>query len=79
MQKEIIKCSMCEYCEETRRYGNSRSEFSCKHPAQSYILNYFREHKMNKMPGFLNYGKPWSHDVPLKTSPAWCPQKRVQD
>jgi len=75
MQKNIIRCSECEHCHEFRPVGNSRSEFNCGHPNQKYIDNYFRKRGIMKMPGFLAYGKRWSHEVPLKTSPAWCPMK----
>ena len=74
--KEKIKCSECEFCRSLRPRNNSRAEFSCKHPDQGYIRDYFREHKMLKAPGFLNFGKPWSDEVPIKTAPAWCPKKR---
>jgi hypothetical protein len=33
---------------------------------------------MSKDPGFLDYGKPWSDEVPIKTSPAWCPKKKKE-
>lgn len=74
--KEKMKCSECEFCNSYRPDGNSRASFRCQHPDQRYIIDYFQEHRMLKDPGFLNYGKPWSDKVPLKTSPAWCPQKR---
>lgn len=74
--KEKIKCSECEFCRSLRPRNNSRAEFSCNHPDQSYILDYFHEHRIVKHPGFLNFGKPWSDEVPIKTSPAWCPKKR---
>lgn len=75
-EKKTIKCSECEFCKSIRPYGNSRSAFSCNHPDQNYIERYFREHKISKFPGFLNFGKAWSDEVPLKTSPALCPKKR---
>ena len=74
--KEKIKCSECEFCNSFRPYGNSRASFRCKHPDQHYIFDYFQEHRMSKDPGFLDYGKPWSNEVPVKTAPAWCPKKR---
>ena len=74
--KEKMKCSECEFCRSIRPRNNSRSEFTCSHPDQSYILDYFHEHRMSKAPGFLAYGKAWSDEVPIKTSPAWCPKKR---
>lgn len=75
MEKKI-KCSECEHCEENRRWGNSRSEYTCNHPDQGYIIDYFKEHHISKMAGFLNFGKPG--EVPVKTSPAWCPRKRKE-
>lgn len=77
--KKGIKCSECEYCRSLRPYGNRRSTFSCGHPDQNYINDYFKEHRLQKMPGFLDYGKAWSDEVPIKTSPAWCPKKRKKD
>ena len=76
--KEKIKCSECEFCNSFRPYGNIRASFRCQHPDQHYILDYFQEHRMSKAPGFLDYGKAWSDEVPLKTSPAWCPKKKKQ-
>ena len=74
--KEKMKCSECEFCRSIRPRNNSRSEFTCNHPDQSFIRDYFHEHRMSKAPGFLDYGKAWSDEVPLKTSPACCPKKR---
>ena len=67
--KEKIKCSECEFCRSLRPRNNSRAEFSCKHPNQGYIRDYFREHKMLKAPGFLNFGKPWSDEVRSRPLP----------
>lgn len=73
---EKIRCAECEQCEEYRRGGNSRSEFTCMHPDYDYIFDYFREHSIRKMVRFLGFGKPLTNNVPLKTSPAWCPKRR---
>ena len=75
MEKEYIRCSECEYCRESRRVGNTRSGFTCEHRDSGYIHHYFVTHKIQKMEGFLGYGERYSHEVPLKTSPAWCPKK----
>ncbi|MCX4300521.1 MAG: hypothetical protein OSJ73_26590, partial [Lachnospiraceae bacterium] len=48
-----------------------------KNNNQGYIQDYFREKRMNKMPGFLGYGARYSEAVPIKTAPAWCPEKRA--
>lgn len=73
MNKQSIKCSECEYCEDYRRIGNTRTSFSCNHPEQRYIMDYFTQKGIRKMPGF---GAVHSDTVPLKTSPAWCPKKK---
>lgn len=70
-----IRCAECEHCKRFRKVGNKRSSFLCEHPDQRYIVDYFREHRMKKSPGFLEYGEPFSKEVPIKTSPAWCPKK----
>lgn len=75
MEKRVIKCNGCEYCHEYRRVGNSRSEFICEHPEQGYIIDYFKEHKLSKMAGFIAFGK--IGEVSIKTSPAWCPRKGI--
>lgn len=76
MQKSKIKCCECKYCKETRRWGNTRSEFSCNHPDKSYISHYFKEHQISKNVGFIAFGKAGSSLVPVKRSPAWCPKKK---
>ena len=58
--------------------SNTRSSFSCEHPDQKYIRDYFSAHKIKKMPGFIAFGKPFSSEVPIKTSPAWCPKKKQE-
>lgn len=75
MKTKTIRCSECNHCKEYMKLGNSRSEYTCKHSDQEYILYYFSEHYISKMPGFLNFGKPGK--VPIKTSPAWCPLKKL--
>lgn len=76
MEKETIRCSGCEHCGFLSPLRGSRNSFHCGHPDGSYINKYFREHGIRKMPGFLGYGKPYSREVPVKTSPAWCPRKQ---
>ena len=75
MKKKAIKCSECEYCKGKRKTGNTRNSFTCEHPDTEHIKKYFREHRITKMEGFIEYGKPFSGEVPIKTSPAWCPKK----
>lgn len=75
---EAVKCSECEYCREFRPVGNTRSEFWCDHPNKEYIKEYYKKHRINRSEGFLEYGKPYEHQVPLKTSPRWCPKKEAQ-
>lgn len=77
--KEVIRCSECEYCRELRPVGNTRSEFYCEHPNKEYIKNYHKEHRINKMEGFIEYGKPFAHTPIIRTSPRWCPKKLTED
>ena len=67
--KEIIKCSGCQHCSGLRPIGNTRTSFTCSHPDQGYINNYFREKRMQKMPGFLGFGARYSDAVPEKKVP----------
>lgn len=71
-----IKCAECEHCKGFRKMSNTRADFSCEHPNKNYIMDYFKDHNIKKMPGFLGFGKPYSSEVPVKTSPAWCPKKQ---
>ena len=75
-QKQTIKCSACQHCSGFRSLGNTRTSFTCRHPDQRYIENYFHKKRMQKMLGFLRYGARYSDTVPVKTSPAWCPKKK---
>lgn len=75
MEKKIVRCSECEYCREFRKIGNTRSSFTCGHPDGEYVRKYYKEHRITRMEGFIGYGKPFSEEVPIKTSPAWCPKK----
>ena len=78
-KKNIIKCSGCQHCSGLRPVGNTRTSFTCSHPDHGYINDYFREKRMQKMPGFLGFGARYSDAVPIKTAPAWCPEKRVPE
>ena len=77
MEKKIIRCSECEHCKEFRKIGNTRSDFTCEHPDGEYITKYYQEHRITKMPGFIGFGRPFREEVPIKTSPAWCPKKKA--
>lgn len=77
MQKQGIECSKCEYCWGVRKLGNTRSEFFCNHPNKEHIREYYKQHKITKMEGFIGFGERWSHEVPIKSSPKWCPRKLV--
>ena len=78
-KKDTIKCSSCQHCSGFRPYGNTRTSFTCSHPDQGYIQNYFHEKRMSKMPGFLGFGARYSDAVPIKTAPAWCPKKKPSE
>lgn len=32
--------------------------------------------RIQKMPGFIGFGARYSDAVPIKTAPAWCPEKK---
>lgn len=74
---EKIRCSECEWCKKYQKLGNKRAEYFCGHPAQGYIDDYFHKKRLQKAPGFLDYGRP--ECVPIKTSPAWCPRNRKDE
>lgn len=76
-KKNTIKCSGCQHCSGLRKVGNTRTRFTCSHPDQGYIKDYFYEKRMHKMPGFLGFGARYSDAVPIKTAPAWCPEKKA--
>ncbi len=75
-QKQTIKCSECEYCNGLRPVRNTRTEFTCTHPDQGYIKDYFHKNRINKMPAFIGFSARYSDAVPIKTAPAWCPKKK---
>jgi len=58
-------------------HSNTRTSFTCSHPDQGYIQDYFHEKGMSRMPGFLGFGARHSDAVPVKTAPAWCPEKKA--
>ena len=67
------ECDRCEHCKGYRR--NTRKNFHCEHPNQRYIYDYFQEHKIQKMPGFIGYGYAFIGVPDNKTTPKWCPKK----
>lgn len=79
MKKNEIKCSECEFCRAHRKFGTIREGYTCIHPDAEYVAKYFREHKIKKMPCFIGYGKGFMGEVPVKTSPAWCPKKKKSE
>lgn len=78
-KKQTRRCSACQHCSGFRPLGNTRTSFTCGHPDQRYIKDYFHEKGIRKMPGFLGYGARYSDTVPVKTSPAWCPEKKAPE
>lgn len=70
------ECDKCEYCLGLKH--DTRKGFHCKHPNQNHINDYFKEKKIQKMPGFIGFGENFA-DVPKnKTTPKWCPKKAEQ-
>ena len=78
-QNQTIKCSECEYCNGLCPVRNTRTEFTCIHPDQSYIKDYFNKKRINKMLAFIGFSACYSDAVLIKTAPAWCPQKNYPD
>lgn len=74
-KEQAISCSECSHCSGFRLVGNTRTEFTCTHPDQRYIQDYFSRKNMRKMPGFIGFGERYSEEVPVRTAPAWCPKK----
>ena len=76
MGKEVIRCSLCEHCKGNRRNLNTRIEYLFEHADEEHIRNYYTEHGITKAIGFIGFGKPYGREVPIKSSPAWCPRKK---
>lgn len=80
MSKEQIRCRDCEFlsCKGIRLYRawRERLGYYCEHRDQEHIRNYFNEHRLKKMPGFVCYNNKNYSGPAIKTSPAWCPKKR---
>lgn len=51
-QKQTIKCSACQHCSGFRSLGNTRTSFTCRHPDQRYIENYFHKNLLTKVKTF---------------------------
>lgn len=76
MAKGAIKCEGCNYCKGVKGNNATRYGFHCQHPDQKHIGDYFREHRLTKMDGFIGFGKCFGDKPEIKTSPAWCPKKK---
>lgn len=72
----VCRCQTCPYQKGYRKPGNSRTSYHCKHPDERYIRDYFNEHKIKKMPGFLGFGHG---QLPLKRTVKWCPLEKEGD
>lgn len=74
-----IKCAECGYCKDNRAWGNTRGSFFCEHPNHEHINQYFKDHKIQKMQGFIGFGERFKDKPSIKTAPAWCPKKAEQE
>lgn len=74
---ENKKCRECVYCVDLRNLGNTRGSYFCNHPDKEHIHKYFAEHRIRKMERFIDYGKVFEDGPSIKTSPAWCPDKKA--
>lgn len=71
----MCQCNHCEYCKSYQTKGNKfakRTAYHCKHPDQKAIKQFFDEHKMIKMIGFIGFSKT-DGGFPIKRTPKWCP------
>lgn len=75
MAKVISSC-MCIHCPFRKRIRTSGCV--CSHPDQRKIDNYFKEHNISKMPGFIGFIKS-DGSFPVKTTPKWCPKIITED
>ena len=66
------ECDKCTYCKG--RWHDTRQGFSCDHPNQMHIIEWFRVKKIHKMPGFIGFGAKFSRVPTNKTTPKWCPK-----
>jgi hypothetical protein len=66
-------CISCECLRSHKRLGNTRTEYYCGHENQRYIDAYYRQKKIQSMPGFIGFGKA---EFPRKTTPKWCPKEK---
>ena len=67
------ECNKCEHC--VGYLHSTRRGFQCNHPNKSYINDYFRKNKIQKMPGFIGSGEKFAPVPKNKTTPKWCPKK----
>ena len=67
------ECDNCVYCKG--HWHNTRKSFMCCHYNQEYIIDYFKEHKIQKMPGFIGFGDNYATKPKNKTTPKWCPNR----
>ena len=59
--------------------GIKGGSFFCEHPNHEYINQYFKDHKIQKMQGFIGFGEKFKDKPSIKTAPAWCPKKAEQE
>lgn len=74
-----VKCRECQYCRGWLHLGYTRTEYSCFNPDWEYIEDYFKMHRITKMPGLIGYSAPYGNVPKIKTSPAWCPFKKKKN
>ena len=68
------ECTECFYLKTHRKVACSRTAYHCGHPNQASIVEHFKIHRIQKMPGFLGFG---TAAFPLKRTPKWCPRKNI--
>lgn len=75
----VPKCTECVYLVARMTARANRANFYCEHPDKDYIRDFCKEHKIEKMPGFVCFGGGRDGiDATIKTSPTFCPKRRKE-
>lgn len=77
-EPSIMKSTKCQDCRylETRlsTHGGIRRHCYCEHPRMKDSFDRYGGHGA---PGFVAFSVGWSRNPAIKTSPRWCPLRRV--
>lgn len=68
-----MNCKNCNFVSAYNSAKDDKTYFYCINPNQSYIYDYFKEHKLKKTVGLIETSKPNITNLTIKSSPKWCP------